>query len=579
MKKSITKLLALILALVMVCSMSACSTTTSDVDEEPKTTETTDTNAGNTEANAESVTPEKLYYNETGYPICDEPITIKVGGSVGSTLDWQNTYLVKYVEENLGIKMICEPTAADAIQNQYALWLADPASMPDLVINTAFDRSQVDADGANGFWLDMTEYADLMPNLYAFWEEYPQLGEIVKASDGSIYSLTRITTPTSSKINDQIYYRTETLEAAGVDPKAIKTTEDFYQALKKIKETYPDMIPYIVTPDAEPAYRNELNLRTAFGVYSNDNSYMVCTDDNGEVFLADISDNEREYLKYMNKLASEGLIDINDFGKSAEELREDMKSGKYAFWTGWFDPMTEDEQALNDNGDFSWRQNYGFLWGFTTEGLTDKLVYIANNGVLNQAKIMINAETEYPEAIIRLLDFFATPEGQVLALTGKEGETYDLVVDEVTGIPNYVLDNYWDKDNYESAGAWKAQYVTIVQGFAYNWGFTGAVDTAENLAAIPVENTNWWNAQRLLAIDDIDDFRYADLPVLYTAEQKNVMATVKTDLTNFLKTAKAEFIAGVRDPYDDAQWNAFVEQVNSMGWESTLKPIEQEARG
>ncbi len=573
--KHMKKILALVLALIMVLSMTAC------VQEQPNNT----SGNANNDTNGTNPPPATnddgdVYYNETGYPICDEPITIKVGGLVGNTTDWQNTYLVKYVEEKLGIKMVCEPTSKDIISEQYMKWLSNPDTMPDLIVNTAYDRSQVDADGADGFFLDMNKYVHLMPNMVAFWEQYPSLGDLVHTAEGSVYSLTRITTPDSAKINNQFYYHIDTLKAAGVDGSQIKTVDDLYNALKALKAKYPDKTPLLITPDAEPAYRNELNLRTAFGVFSNDNSYMVCTDKNGDVFLGDTSDNHREYLKFMNKLASEGLIDVTDFGKTKDELRAAVKEGKYCIYTDQFAPLTDADKALDAAQDYSWQQNYGIIWGFTSN-LNNKVTYIANNGVLNQAKIMINAKTQYPEAIIRLLDFFASPEGQILAVAGEEGVTFDWKVDPVTGVKTADYSKYWDKANFEKDSDWVTQKVVIQQAFAFNWAFLGAVDSLSDaeLEKIPVGNASWLTAQKLLSIKDIDDFRYADVPALYTADQKEEMATLKTDLTNYLKAAKAEFIAGTRDPNSDADWQKFVDEVNNMGWEDTLKEIEQEARG
>ncbi len=577
MKKSFKKILALLLAVIMVGSIVACAS--NDIPTATTTASSSTEPSGNGNTTPAPTEPD-LYYNKTGYPICDEVITIKVGGRMGSSKDWNNTYLVKYVEEHLGIKMVCEPTADDVINEQYAKWLTNPDTMPDLILNTAYDRSQVDADGADGFFVNMAEYEELMPNLLAFLDEYPSLRDLVYTNDGAIYSLTRITTPVAGKINHPMYFHVPTLEAAGIDPTKINTVDEFYNALKALKEKYPDKTPFVITPDAEPAYRNELNLRTAFGVYSNDNSYMVCTDENGEVFLADTSDNQREYLKFVNKLADEGLIDINDIGRSADEIRADMKAGKYCIWTGSMYPVTAEDQALDTNGDKSWQGDYSFFWTFTSD-LSDKKVYIANNGVLNQAKIMINPNSEYIEAIVRLLDFFATPEGQLLAVVGEEGKTFDWVVDPVTGVKSSNSDNYWDKTKYETVGAWRDAEVYISQALAFNWGFVGALDSVsmDVLEKIPANNSNWLSAQKLVRVDELDELRYGDVPALYTADQKAEMATLKTDLTSFLVAAKAEFIAGIRDPYSDADWDAFVKQVNAMGWEDTLKDIEQEVRG
>ena len=565
MKKNFKRILSFVLALVMAFSLTACL-------KAP--------NVGTNGDNGNDKPPAD-YFNETGYPICDEPITIRVGGSVGSTLNWQNTYLVKYVEEKLGIKMICEPVAADAIDTQYSQWLSASGTMPDLVINCSFDRSQVDGDGDDGYWLDIAKYKNLMPNMYSFFEQYPALENLVTTQNGNIYSLTRITTTATVAINNWLLLcHTPTMKAAGVDITKIRTTEDFYQALKKLKAKYPYMTPLMLAPDVASGYRTDLNLRTAFGVYSNENSYMVNTDANGKVYLEDISDNHREYLKYINRLAKEGLIDLNDFAKAKDEITTDIVNGNYGFWTGVFKPVTEFDKELHEMEDFGWREDYSWIWGLTSEGQTDQVTYIQNNGVLNQAKVMINANTRYPEAIVRLLDFFFSEEGQMIAIHGEEGVTYDWEIDEVTGMKSVNYEAYYDEANYTTPSMWHIQTVSIYEAFAFNWGFVGTVDglTDEELAEIPFNSKFWWDAQKLLRREEVDNYVISEVPVIYTGEQIDEMGTLKTDLTMFLATAKAEFMAGIRDPYSDADWNAFVNQVNAMGWKDTLQQIEQDAR-
>ena len=72
-------------------------------------------------------------------------------------------------------------------------------------------------------------------------------------ADGKIYSLGRIAPSRVSNIYAQIYYDKTLTDAAGVGE--IKTVDDFYEALKLVKEAYPDKKPLACTFDAEPAYK------------------------------------------------------------------------------------------------------------------------------------------------------------------------------------------------------------------------------------------------------------------------------------------------------------------------------------
>lgn len=77
-------------------------------------------------------TQAELYYNPTGYPICDETITVSVTGPLGFTQDWNNTYQVKGIEEKFGIHLDGNPISTDAWSNQLTLLLATD-DLPDLI--------------------------------------------------------------------------------------------------------------------------------------------------------------------------------------------------------------------------------------------------------------------------------------------------------------------------------------------------------------------------------------------------------------------------------------------------------------
>ena len=74
-----------------------------------------------------------------------------------------------------------------------------------------------------------------------------------------------------------------------------------------------------------------------------------------------------------------------------------------------------------------------------------------------------------------------------------------------------------------------------------------------------------------------DGVTYVDsFPFLsYTADETKERSTLATDITNFLKTAKVEFINGTR-PLTDDEWAKFAKQLDDMGVDRLLK-IEQAA--
>ena len=55
--------------------------------------------------------------NKTGFPICNEPITITVAGMHSTQVagNWQEKYVVKAIEEKMGIKMECTAYMGDCL--------------------------------------------------------------------------------------------------------------------------------------------------------------------------------------------------------------------------------------------------------------------------------------------------------------------------------------------------------------------------------------------------------------------------------------------------------------------------------
>src|SRR5699024_9379100 len=88
-------------------------------------------------------------------------------------------------------------------------------------------------------------------------------------------------------------------------------------------------------------------------------------------------------------------------------------------------------------------------------------------------------------------------------------------------------------------------------------------------------NEYGWAALVALAVRE-DGIQQVDcFPKLsYTAEEANERATLRADLENYLRQAKAQFMTGEIDVEEG--WDSFVNTVNGMGLERLIE-IEQAA--
>ena len=518
------------------------------------------------------------YYNVSGYPICNDTIRINVSGINDYLCEWNDTVLVAKVQEKLGIKMDCSPYTSDAWAQQYALMLST-GKMPDLIISANMNRSQVDEDGESGFWLDFSQYLDLMPNMVAFMKEHPDWAASIQNADGSIYSLTRYQVSETNQVYTQIYYDKSLTDAAGVVK--IETVEDFYEALKLCKAKYPDKIPLGMTPNKAPGYRADMIIRSAFGVYSSQNTYMLSADKNGKISLLDISDNYRQSLIYENKLYKEKLLDNNCFSMTSEQYKENIKNGKYIFYTDTTSLiMSSADQKSYNSGNYDVIDKYEPLFCLTSKQQPKK-AYLKISPVLDQARIFVNADTQYAEAICRLIDYFFTEEGILLSSEGVEGETYDLK-DDGYGNTLYDHSEYWDSESYNTTAEWVMNDVAMHDAITFKWAhdlsyLNGKSEADLKKLASDTSYINFWEAKKMLRYKQTVEVEYESLlPFAYTTEENNERTTLRSDIVNYVAKMKSSFMTGEKDPSNDKDWNAYVNQVKKMGYDRLME-IEQSA--
>ena len=388
MSKHIHKLLALLLAVVLVVSLAACAKTP----------------ASSTNTDSKSPSGDK-YYNETGFPICKEPITIEVTGVTGVTLDWNSTRTVKNIEKNMNIKMNCTTYAdAEIFNTKYAVMLTSN-KLPDLFMNLDMDKTEINKNGDDGYLLNMMDYIDLMPNFKKFMDEHPDFANYTKTADGKVYSFNRCRDTWYSRAMTWIYAANADLDKYGIDMSKVKTVDDFYEALKKVKAADPDRIPFSLTFEKESGQRTDWLLKAAFGVNTVNFTGGTGVDKDGKVFMYDMTDNWRAYLSYMNKLYTEKLLDNESFTQTTDSFESKIRSGNSVFWGSW------SNMAALKSADLGIGRNYYFLAGLTSD-LVKTPTYLYYPEFTQNARVWVSKDTKYPEAICRLIDYPWSDEGK-----------------------------------------------------------------------------------------------------------------------------------------------------------------------
>ena len=224
--------------------------------------------------------------------------------------------------------------------------------------------------------------------------------------------------------------------------------------------------------------------------------------------------------------------------------------------------------------------------GFTDENYNTEKSVVLDSAVKSDFRLVVNADTEYPEEIAKFIDYLFTVEGATSALHGYEGVSFDLT--ELAGF-KVVKDNtaYARAAGFEKNEEYRSQRVIasgafpligLPDGTVYE--MLTKVDDATLAAEIDNLDGAFWkatggNALREAAIRTEGLTVMERFPNLnYIDAELTERATLYTDIRNYLITAKAQFITGAKDI--DASWDEHIETLNSMGLERLLE-IDQAA--
>ena len=348
--------------------------------------------------------------------------------------DQVNNPVFKEIKERTGIQLKITFTPGESNSKTLAAQLA-AGTIPDAIVcylnNSARPEFPLLYKAAkDGLFADISEY---IPNskVYSKYMEEGYLPNdtyknIVFREDfgGEVYLLhlgidevdrSMIYDPTEAYIGGP-YIQKSIIDALNIDPTSVRTSEDFYNLLVKIKEggfkddNGNDVIPLGPKYWGGSVDAMDFDFRGLIWGVSDD--YNM--DENGEIYHVAETDHVYELINYVRKLLNEGLMHQEYFTMDetrAEELYRSHSCAIIGDVHNYVDIIYESEDwiplgPLNDlQGD-------------------NKTVTSGKSG---RGCLAISADAENPEEIFRFFDWLSTYEGQLLTQYGIEGLSYNMV--------------------------------------------------------------------------------------------------------------------------------------------------------
>ncbi|MFD0712037.1 extracellular solute-binding protein [Paenibacillus sp. GCM10027626] len=516
---SMSLVLALSATLLAACGGNGgTSNTKGSGNEKPA-----NTNQGTTK------TADPNQYGDTGgvkLPIVDKPTTIN-WMVVSENTDLNDKLFVKEIEKRTGIKINFQAYSPTTYNDKLKVTVAS-GKLPDIF--HGLTASELKKIGKQKAVVAINDYLDILPNFKKlFIDENPWVMKSYADESGKIY--TWPVAYVSRDVNHGFMYRKDIFDKLGI--KEWTNTEEFYQALKKLKEAYPDSYP-VASKTKEHIFRD-----WAYGWGISGTSYPAYYDEGAKTWkFASTQPEHKEMLDFMKKLYNEGLLDPEFITDTPESWTAKMTTNNKSFvtwdWIGRLDLFYN--QVKDQNPEYDLR--YGNPVGPTGNGATlskinpDFSIAVANN--------------DKKEAALKLLDYLASPSGATLVTVGVEDEIFKIdengkvVYPELTDVP--LVDIKVLEDRY---GLWvQGVYVNADPRSVY-YQFTEKEQEAQD--------------KRLKA----NSFEPLDPVPNFNDEETATVAELQTALLKSASEFNAKYV--LDKSYGDAQWEAWIKTAEKQG--------------
>lgn len=356
---------------------------------------------GTTEGNQEAAGEEFVPDPENPFLISNTPVTLDILVTQNDdSLQPEEQWLWKFLEERTGVHFNIQSVASSVWAEQKNIIMAS-GDLPDifLLYSGTFEPYEIVSYGQkNGMFLSLNDYIEqYAPDIKRELDEDPEARKAVTLPDGNIYSIPALRVGVDNIQVDGSAVGNTWINKSWMDKVGMsepETLDDFYELLKAFKEQDPngngaaDEIPFIATKTSTcPA----IVLR-AFG-FNTDGTSNLCVKD-GQATIPAADPLYEEYLRYMNKLYTEGLIDRNMFTQDATGARAKCAQNQVG--------AIQTTAAFTEFPDTY--EDYICMSPLTSEWNDEKI--LTRMSTVSPITMVISADTQYPDVAIRFANLF-----------------------------------------------------------------------------------------------------------------------------------------------------------------------------
>lgn len=515
------KLLALLLALVMVMGLVACTP------EDDKPAERV------TISMPSAVTELKEWKNTDIYPL-DTDTVLRVLFTEDGLGDIDAS---KLWEEVTGVELEHLTWNNETMMNSLAA-----GDIPDaIVMPWNLPKSTVYEFGAAGKFLDFSKHLDKMPNLCAMIKEYPEILDVCTYPDGGMYSLPQIASNVTGP-NNVIYIRTDMMEELGWE-KAPASTDELLQFVKDAQAKYgatnPEFIAFCLGSKNFMTWNSRNSVPGAlFPAFGELVETGLTVNSEKEVVLGAATEQYRCYLEYMNELWNSGAFATEIYTMDSTTAAAIVKNGNCAISMGTYATSNAFSDGVIDVE----------VMAPLTSQYQGKKQWL-QPAIVRYRGCVANAKCEDLDTLLAWLDSFYAVESNPL---NEEGTVWG------SSIFYGVLGKHFTKDD-------EAQTWTSGEKFANYYDYLNAVfdyvpteslkikgeGVAKNLLPYAVPSTDLVSR---IALNADDQDNYADM---------------WSDMEKYISQMHGKFVTGQEDL--ETGWDNYLNTLKRMGLPEVLE--------
>ncbi|MGQ8873086.1 ABC transporter substrate-binding protein [Paenibacillus sp. TSA_86.1] len=474
-----------------------------------------------------------------------EPFNLSILYSDHPTYPYKKDWLLfKKISEMTGVTL--EPTIVPMSDYPQKRSLLISSGDAPLVIPKTYPGEEA-AFVSSGAVLPISDYIDLMPNFkdkVEKWKLEPEL-EGLRQEDGKYYVL--------PGLHEEVWpdytliVRTDVFKENNIAIPA--TWDELYTAAKKLKEIYPDSMPF----SDGFKFNSTLNIAaTGFGTkagwgYGNGLTYKADQDE----FVATATTPEyKELLTFFHKMVAEGLLDKESFTQGDDQATQKFVSGKSFMINGNSQTLVLHRNDMNKTlgeGKFS-------IAKITVPGGPKGQLMSGSrleNGVMISGKIK---DSDNFKAILQFIDWlYYSDEGQEFTKWGVENETYTK-----EGGKRKLADDV----NYNGLNPKGTKDLRV------DFGFSGGVfaygGTTELLQSMFSDEELEFQKN----MKETKEVIPAEPPIPYSSEDRERVTLMSTPLKDYTDQNTLKFIIGERKL---SEYDTFLKELESQGLSNYVK--------